>query len=400
MALRIFRLQDDSSTVNGAARGTKRGFSFSPAPKHDAMLRCLLSKPLLSQRRHVRFGAFGPLLGLPAFCVSAVLPFTRQLDWRPIAAWCRSRWRRTALLTGGVMGFLGVVGFSASGATQLPPLGPRLQFEVPEPLAIAPPIVLAIATPLPTDVKALDDDQFALAVETDIGQVGSLSIGLANRGFLFNAVPMPEGPRWHIVEPQRAFGTRTTVESLVHAIDAVNELYPDTHPLSVGHLSNEVGGYLRPHRSHQSGRDVDLGFYYRDESRWYKRATSENFDVVRNWALLSALMKTSPVEYVFIDHSLHDPLREQALTVGESPQFVSLAFDGIPGKTQPLIRHARGHDDHMHVRFASTLALENTQRLRSAFGKKAYNNRSFIAMLRTRSAKQKKALAKADHPLR
>jgi penicillin-insensitive murein endopeptidase len=241
-----------------------------------------------------------------------------------------------------------------------------------------------------TRVPALDDDAFAAAIQEDLDVIGSMSIGLANRGYLYNAVQMTDSPRWEVVEPKFAYGTRETVESLIHAIDAVNDLFPDTPKLHVGHIAKERGGWLSPHRSHQSGRDVDLGFYYRGQSAWYLKATPENFDVSRNWALLSALVKTSPVEYVFVDRALHPVLRVEALAVGESPELVRDAFDGVPGKTQPLVRHAWGHDDHMHVRFLSPVAVENALRARNALGRRAMNRASMLAMLKTRSAKQKK----------
>jgi penicillin-insensitive murein endopeptidase len=120
------------------------------------------------------------------------------------------------------------------------------------------------------------------------------------------------------------------------------------------------------------------------------RATAENFDVERNWALLSALLKTSPIEYIFIDRSLHPALRSQAEAVREAPSFVRDAFDGIDGLTRPLIRHARGHDDHVHVRFQSAVAVQAALRAQNALGKKAFRRDRLVAMLKVRAQKQQK----------
>ena len=46
---------------------------------------------------------------------------------------------------------------------------------------------------------------------------------------------------------------------------ALKARFPDAYPLRVNQLSAREGGWLRPHKSHQNGRDVDLGFYYPTE---------------------------------------------------------------------------------------------------------------------------------------
>jgi penicillin-insensitive murein endopeptidase len=286
-----------------------------------------------------------------------------------------------------------LVGALASGAEDAPVrevLRANLasSFTVSAPSTALPPP--RIADPEITNVSLLDDEAFAAAMADDLDLVGSMSIGAANRGSLFNGVPMPESERWKVEHPEFAFGTQETIDGVTHAINAVNDLFPDTPKLHIGHIARARGGWLSPHRSHQSGRDVDIGFYYRGQSAWYLKATAENFDVQRNWALLSALLKTSPIEYVFIDRSLQEALRAEAVAVGESPLLIRDAFDGIPGKTQPLVRHRWGHDEHMHVRFHSAVAVENAARARAFLGRKAWNRRTMVAMLSTRAAKQKK----------
>ncbi len=125
----------------------------------------------------------------------------------------------------------------------------------------------------------------------------------------------------------------------------VNRLFPHTPALSIGHLSSKEGGWLRPHRSHQNGRDVDLGFYYNDGARWYSKATPENLDVPRTWALLSALERAAGLEYAFVDQSLHQVLRQYAESIGESQEFLEHMFDGPLPVRGPTIRHERGHLD-------------------------------------------------------
>jgi penicillin-insensitive murein endopeptidase len=125
--------------------------------------------------------------------------------------------------------------------------------------------------------------------------------------------------------------------------------------LYVGDFSARSGGKLRPHKSHQSGRDVDLGYYYSTGEAWYKRATSKNLDRARTWALLETLLTETRVEYVFMDRSIQPLLKEYALAQGEDPEWLSRIFEG-PSNRDPIIRHRFGHATHMHVRFENPTA--------------------------------------------
>ena len=59
------------------------------------------------------------------------------------------------------------------------------------------------------------------------------------------------------------FGTSETIEAIRAAVGKVHELFPDAHPIVVGDISDEDGGRLKRHQSHQGGRDVDLGFFFK-----------------------------------------------------------------------------------------------------------------------------------------
>ncbi len=256
-------------------------------------------------------------------------------------------------------------------------------------------LTTVMPSPQPVEEVAPSPEEFSKVFDEAVTEAGSISIGRANRGYLYNGVQMPPGPLWEVVAPEYAWGTRTAVTALARAIKEVNRIHPETPRLHVGHLSKRQGGWLRPHRSHQSGRDVDLGFYYLDGPHWYERATEDNLDVMRTWALLSALAKATPLEYVFVDRRLHPLLRAEAERVGEDEEFVTLMFDGQGPLVEPILRHARGHDDHVHVRFLSKLAVDNALRARARLGKYARNSSALLRLLRNKQHKQEKLAAKA-----
>lgn len=192
--------------------------------------------------------------------------------------------------------------------------------------------------------------------------LGPLSVGLPNSGRLFNAVELPESKYFHRVSPDKAYGTEETVDALIRAAARVHEQYPDSPPLFVGHLSRPSGGYLSPHLSHQAGRDVDLGFYYSDKPRWYTRATAANLDVPRTWALVRALIVETDVEMILIDHGIIALLKSHALARGEDPIWLDRVFSGKEGG-RTIIRHARGHATHLHIRFFNPDAQRRGQKL-------------------------------------
>jgi penicillin-insensitive murein endopeptidase len=174
---------------------------------------------------------------------------------------------------------------------------------------------------------------------------------------------MPEGPLWHVVEPEKSWGAPEAIASIEHAIEAVHREYPNTPPLYVGQLSAEHGGYLRPHRSHQSGRDADLGYFYRDGAGWYVRATQKTLDQGRTWALVEALAQDPDVEAIFMDRSVQLLLRQYALLRGvPKARLDDEIFEGVHRGAPRLVRHEWGHLTHLHVRFKCPQATENGAR--------------------------------------
>ncbi len=196
---------------------------------------------------------------------------------------------------------------------------------------------------------------------------GSISVGRPNRGSLRLPVALPERPFWRIINPERAFATDETIRDLEAAVATVATAFPGSPPLGVGDLSRETGGYIRPHRSHQSGRDADVGYYYQGEHKWYTKASAENLDRPRTWQLLKALMSETDVEFVFMDRSIQQLLREYALSVGEEPAFLDTVFQRSR-RDETLVRHEYGHLTHFHARFYSDQASARFQFLRRRLG--------------------------------
>lgn len=203
----------------------------------------------------------------------------------------------------------------------------------------------------PKYVKDLTWGQIEQYYEEDPKKLGSISLGAPGCGGQMNSVEMPEGKNWFVTNPAKKWGTQETVDYIQTAINAVVSEYPDTWPLAVGNLSALNGGKLRPHRSHQSGRDVDLGFYFKTGvSKRFAYGNKSNLDLPRNWALMKALISKTDVQIILLDRSIQKLLYDYALSIGEDKDWLDTLFKRENGN-KPLIQHVRRHRNHYHVRF-------------------------------------------------
>lgn len=209
------------------------------------------------------------------------------------------------------------------------------------------------------ELPPMSDDELRAKLSTELATLGSMSIGRTNAGALINGVQMPDGEAWVSVSPGQAWGTEETIAALQHCIEKIAREFPKTPPLYIGHISARRGGYLSPHKSHQAGRDVDISYYLTTNSRWYARASRANLDLARTWAFVRTLITDTDVDMIFIDRSIQRLLKDHALAIGEDRAWVEGLFEG---GADPIVRHARGHATHLHVRFHSPIARELARR--------------------------------------
>ncbi len=181
----------------------------------------------------------------------------------------------------------------------------------------------------------------------------TVSIGRPDRGWLIKGKPL-QGSAKLKVRKGRNYGTPELIEAINQAVDAVHAAFPKTPKLVTGDLSRAAGGKLRRHLSHQSGRDADIGYYFKGrELDHFRKATRRSLDVPRTWAFMEALLATGRVEYMFVDHRLQKPLYTYAKDTKKLPAERLLQLFQYPrrrGNRVGIIRHSRGHADHLHLR--------------------------------------------------
>ncbi len=194
------------------------------------------------------------------------------------------------------------------------------------------------------------------------------SCGAAWNGRLVGGVAMPVKSRHTVLHggkarQRSAYGTRELVELLTRAANVVGASV-DGPPLVVGSLSDHDGGKLAGHKSHQTGRDVDILFYARDPAGkrrqsvgfydfdgagrcTHRRCEGWTFDDQRNWWLVRTMVwsKRPVVQWIFVSNPLRERLLAYAERRGEHPEILRRARKVLtqPGNSSP-------HADHYHVR--------------------------------------------------
>jgi hypothetical protein len=104
-------------------------------------------------------------------------------------------------------------------------------------------------------------------------------------------------------------------------------LFP-TNPIQVGHLSLKGGAVFKPHKGHRTGLEADIRPFRKDGSlvgvRWNQSAYSQDLTL----RFVRLVRNTAPGVRIFFN----------------DPDIVAL----------DLTERVKGHDDHLHLRFAET----------------------------------------------
>ncbi len=167
------------------------------------------------------------------------------------------------------------------------------------------------------------------------------SVGRPDRGRLVDGVALPAGP-YVIRFDWQKFGSALTVWNLARVLRAFRDETGFEGELFVGAMSRRSGRRLRPHRSHQSGRDVDVRLPAMPHAKGFKLEVDE-VDWHASWALVDAFVRTGDVQVIFLERKLRRRLKRAGLAFGASDERIARVMGSV--------RHSPGHTAHVHVRF-------------------------------------------------
>ncbi|MGB3051656.1 MAG: penicillin-insensitive murein endopeptidase [Polyangiales bacterium] len=223
------------------------------------------------------------------------------------------------------------------------------------------------ATPAP-----LKTEPGRQAEAIDWSSFDSTSLRNPNDGSLRGGVPLPLGAPGSRFNPGRdpraRYGTVEVVRALVRAGARVDQELGGL-PVTINDLSYERGGPITHHRSHQSGRDVDVLFYQLGPDAEPIESVGAFFgpdgigvdfrdladpsddialqlDLARTWLFLRALIEDeeAQLQQIFVAEHLRALLLEYARS-NDAPSTTVTRFAAM--SCQP----SYPHDDHFHFRF-------------------------------------------------
>jgi murein DD-endopeptidase MepM/ murein hydrolase activator NlpD len=207
-------------------------------------------------------------------------------------------------------------------------------------------------------------------VEPDIAPAPGQSVGQPWNGRLQDAARLGYGEGYVLRRPGRTYGTATTIAHVEHALAELRQKFPRLHPIAVGDLSLPTGGPVSDHRSHQSGRDIDLGLCFHHRPRGYPRsfvaASEDTLHAAAMWAMISAFAETAHfdggVEMMFLDFEVQGMVYRWAAAEGVDRGRLDAIFQFPHGRGGAgLVRHEPNHGDHLHVRFRCGRSEVNCQ---------------------------------------
>ncbi|MEC7520036.1 MAG: penicillin-insensitive murein endopeptidase [Myxococcota bacterium] len=203
-----------------------------------------------------------------------------------------------------------------------------------------------------------------LAPSLALAQHASRSIGAPNRGRLEDGVRIAETEHLVLQPASTAhfWGTAELVGLITRAAEGLHEQSPGPRVM-VGALSRRRGGRLPPHRSHQNGRDLDVGYALTDEDgapvearRFVElgeggcgrdRGVAYCLDASRTFWLFAALLADpeAGVQWILIAPDL----REQVLAAGRRLDVSDDVRERVALATEPRAG-SEHHRSHFHVR--------------------------------------------------
>jgi len=208
--------------------------------------------------------------------------------------------------------------------------------------------------------EGLEPDHIRIGSRLLVGHTGrSESVGVPWCGHISGARQAGEHPAYVLRNPDRSWGTGRTLQRIERAFDVVRRRHRDAPRVRVHDLSLPGGGAIDDHRSHQSGRDVDITYYRRRGCAGpggcpLERVDPDELDVRRQWTLFHAWLSRSDAEAIYVDYALQRSLYREARRRGATRAQLRRWFQHPRGRRNRdgIIRHFPNHRDHFHVRFA------------------------------------------------
>lgn len=181
---------------------------------------------------------------------------------------------------------------------------------------------------------------------------GAESFGYPNGGRLLNGVMIPENPALYTVRNiLHSYGSTHAIQALQRSLAAFRLKTKFDGEILLWDMSVKQGGRFGPHRSHRSGRDVDIAIPVKHGYPPETPASDDAVDWKATWALIKAFVETGEVKYIFLSRQRQAELYRTAVASGATPEQLEQYIQYPRTTKYGIVRHSSGHHCHLHVRF-------------------------------------------------
>ncbi len=182
---------------------------------------------------------------------------------------------------------------------------------------------------------------------------GGESVGKPSRGELEGGVRIPDTALFDLRWPEDSWGSTHAVRTVMAAAAGFRHDSGYAGRLVLGALSRWRGRRFPPHKSHRSGRDIDVYLPLADGIPFTWHPDEHQIDWPAAWALAVAFLQTGEVEAIYLDRALHRYLFEAGRHLGASPELLAAVVEWPKGdgpRRGVPVRHGEDHTRHFHIR--------------------------------------------------
>jgi LysM repeat protein len=178
------------------------------------------------------------------------------------------------------------------------------------------------------------------------------SHGNPSSGRLVKGILLPLSSLWRRGKKDELWTSSHTLATLIEAFTRLRVDSGYDGEVFIGSISRRRGGKFRPHVSHRTGLDIDIRLPLLPTVPLATYPTPDAVDWPALWELIEALLETGEVSVIFLDQRLQEHLYWAARRDGKTPEELAPIIHW-PRKDkiwEVIVRHARNHRGHIHVR--------------------------------------------------
>ncbi len=172
-------------------------------------------------------------------------------------------------------------------------------------------------------------------------------------------VPIANHAAFRVRNRAFAWTTSLTADAVDRGFDHIRIHHGSRMRARILDASRRRLGPLGHHLSHRTGSDVDITYFQKKcgpAGCPMIPVTPSKLDVTRQWSLMRYWIEQDDVALMFVDYALQKRLYAEAKKTGATRSELARWFQYPRPATVPhgIIRHWKGHRNHVHVRFRAT----------------------------------------------